>query len=91
MSRTHLGVVGPYSSRTGLHFGTWDWESAGDVTHLRSSVPAPKWRNRSHVTNYMPGWGTALLSKLRRLNSTFVSRVGSPLGPGVEEHCLTDL
>lgn len=53
MSRTHLGVVGPYSSRTGFTSEPGDWESAGDVTHLGSSVPAPKWRNRSHVTNYM--------------------------------------
>jgi len=54
MLRTHLGVVGPYSSRTALTSELGDWESAGDVTHLGSSVPAAKLRNRSHYTNYMP-------------------------------------
>lgn len=54
MSRTHLGVAGPYSSRTALTSELGNWESAGDVTHLECSVPASKWRNRSHYTNYMP-------------------------------------
>lgn len=66
MSRTHLGVAGPYSSRTaGFTSELGDWESAGDVTHLGSSVPAPKWRNRSHVTNYVrAGWKTAVLCQV---------------------------
>lgn len=66
MSRTHLGVAGPYSSRTaGFTSELGDWESAGDVTHLGSSVPAVEWRNRSHVTNYVhAGWRTAVLCQV---------------------------